>query len=416
MAAGGIYGVRAQASGYVDAGVALRPTSSASVEIRESQTSARVTLRLWKQGVLTGVVLDEAGEPVIGASVQAKQRTISRFGALSVDPAHDATTDDRGMYRLSGLAPGDYLVFVPQSQSTSPAAAADAFMQSFLTGRMPEGGLAASAPGDASAMDPRAIRVGEWRLLSNNVQAPAAGGGPLHAYRTVFYSSAETASNATWVFLKSGEERGGVDFTLQPVITGRVNGTVTGPAGAVGGIPIRLLPVGDRRPGDPPLLDVATGQTQPDGRFTLLAVPPGQYRLIARREPPPELPVDLPEELASNPFFQLGMSMQRGAGRTPLFGEAVVTLTLGETADVAIAVVEGVTVAGRLEFQDGPAPARNEITGASITLRPLDGSFTESRPMRPAADATFTATGFLPGRYALTTMVISQETPWLVRK
>ena len=95
------------------------------------------------------------------------------------------------------------------------------------------------------------------------------------------------------------------------------------------------------------------------------------------------------------------MNMQRGAGRTPLFGEAAVTVAPGGTVDVAIAAIEGVTMSGRLEFQDVEAPAKNEITRTSVTLRLIDGTFTDSRTMRPAADATFTTSGLLPGRYAL---------------
>ena len=374
------YSVRAKAAGYVDTAFGLRgPAGSAPVEIREGQTSARVTLRLLKQAVVTGVVLDEAGEPVIGANVRAYRRSISRLGRPSFDPVDRATTDDRGMYRLAGLSPGEYLVFVPQSQSTSPAAAADAFMQSFLTGRMPEGGFGSIAAGGASPMDPRAIRVGEWRLLSQNVQSPAAGDGALQVYRTVFYSSALTPADATWVTLKSGEERGAVDFAIQPVTTGRINGTVVGAAGSLGGVSIRLLPAGERRPGDPPPQEVATGQTQADGGFTLLAVPAGQYRVVAKRDPPRELPADLPEELASNPFIQMGMNMQRGAGRTPLFGEAAVTVAPGGTVDVAIAGSEGVTMSGRLEFQDGEAPAKNEITRTVVMLRPLGEARSRNR-------------------------------------
>jgi len=411
------YSVRATAAGYVDTAFGLRgPAGSAPVEIREGQSSARVTLRLLKQAVVTGVVLDEGGEPVIGANVRAFRRSISRLGRPSFERVDRATTDDRGMYRLAGLAPGEYLMFVPQSQSTSPAAAADAFMQSFLTGRMPEGGLGSLAAGGASPMDPRAIRVGDWRLLSANVQSPAAGDGALQVYRTVFYSSALTPADATWMTLKSGEERGAVDFAIQPVTTGRINGTVVGAAGSLGGISIRLLPAGERRPGDPPPQEVATGQTQPDGGFTLLAVPAGQYRVVAKRDPPRELPADLPEELASNPFIQMGMNMQRGAGRTPLFGEAAVTVAPGGTVDVAIAGTEGVTMSGRLEFQDGETPAKNEIARSAVTLRPLDGTFTESRTIRPAADATFTSSGLLPGRYGLTTMVMSQGSVWFVKK
>jgi hypothetical protein len=409
-----VYTVRAEAPGYLGGSVGLgRPGGSESLEIREGQTTARVTIRLWKQAILTGVVVDEAGEPVIGASVRAYRRSISRFGVMSYVSARPATTDDRGAYRLFGLEPGEYLVLVPQSQSTFPAAAADAVMQGLFSGQMPEGGLGALGRGGASPMNPRAVRVGEWRLTSENVLSPAGGEGALLAYRTVFFPSALSPADATWVALRSGEERGGVDFALRPVATGRVTGVVTGLNGPVANVPIRLAPAGDRRAGEPSSLDVAEGQTSADGRFTLLAVPPGQYRVIAERETPPDLSVDLPEEFASNPIIQMAIKM-RGGGATPLFGEATVTVGPGEPIDIAIAATEGVKLTGRLEFEGGPAPAPNAITRAVIALRSLDAGPTLSRTVRPGADGTFTATGLMPGRYALTCSLAS-EGAWIVK-
>jgi hypothetical protein len=370
---------------------------------------------LWKQGILTGAVVDEAGEPVIGARVQAYRREISRFGAPTFESTRAATTDDRGLYRLAGLVPGEYLVVVPQSQSTAPAAAADAFMQSLFSGQMPEGGLGAMGRGGgASPMDPRGIRVGEWRLTSGNVLSPASADGSLHAYRTVFYPAATSPADAAWVAIRSGEERGGVDFALRPVATGRVTGLVTGPKGPVAALPIRLVPAGDRLAGEPSSLDVADGQTAADGRFTLLAVPPGQYRVIAEREAPPDMS-DMPEEFKSNPMIQMVMNM-RGAGQTPLFGETTVTVGPGEAADVAIAVTEGVKVTGRLEFEDGPAPAKDVLTRATVILRPLDREPGGSSRVRTDAEGKFAASGVLPGRYAVSTSLPREGTAWLIKQ
>jgi protocatechuate 3,4-dioxygenase beta subunit len=409
------YTLRAEAPGYVDNPTALRVAGAvAFVEIREKQTSASATLRLWRQAVITGTVLDEAGEPVIGANVRAYRRTVSRFGQLSYDSPDSASTDDRGRYRLSRLDPGDYLVVVPQSHSTAPAGAADAAMQSLMSGQMPEGGL--NALGNAgSFMDPRAVRVGEWRLSSTNVQSPGASDGTMLAYRSVFFSSAFVPTEATWLTVRSGEERGGVDFALQPVPTGRINGVVTGPSGPVGNLPIRLVPAGGRLAGDPAALDVATGQTQADGRFALLAVPPGEYRVIARREPPAELPADLPDELASNPMMQMVLNMQRGASRIPLFGETTIAVRGGEAADVAIAVSEGVSLSGVVVFQDGPAPVGRDVTRAVVALRPLDAALLGARTMRPAADGKLTAAGLLPGRYGVSATLVLQGTSWVVK-
>ena len=74
-----------------------------TLEIREGQTSARVTIRLWKQAVLTGVVVDEAGEPVIAANVRAFRRAISRFGVLSYERI--ALGDDRRSRQVSLVRP-----------------------------------------------------------------------------------------------------------------------------------------------------------------------------------------------------------------------------------------------------------------------------------------------------------------------
>ena len=410
------YTLRAQAPGYVDNPTALRVAGAvAFVEIRDKQSSARTTLRLWKQAVISGTVVDEAGEPVIGARVQAYRRVVSRFGQLSYDSPDSASTDDRGRYRLSMLDPGDYLVLVPQSHSTSPAAAADAAIQSLMSGQMPEGGLNALGNAGTSLMDPRAVRVGEWRLSSMNVQSPGASGGTMLAYRTAFYSSAIMPTEATWLSLRSGEERGGVDFALRPVPTGRITGVVSAPSGSLGGLPIRLVPASGRLAGDPAALDVATGQTQSDGRFALLAVPPGDYRVIVRRDPPADLPADLPDELASNPMIQMALNMQRGAGRVPLFGEAVITLGAGDSAEVAIAVSEGVPMSGQLVFQDGQAPVGRDVTRTVVALRPLDATLMSARTIRPAADGKLTANGLLPGRYGVSATLMVQGTAWIVK-
>lgn len=410
------YTLRAEAPGYVDNPTALRVAGAvAFVEIRDKQPSAVTTLRLWKQAVITGTVLDEAGEPVIAASVRAYRRVVSRFGQLSYDAPDSASTDDRGRYRLSRLDPGDYLVVVPQSHSTLPAAAADAALQSLMSGQMPEGGLNALGNAGTSLMDPRAVRIGEWRLSSTNVQSPGATDATQLAYRTVFYSSAFMPAEATWLSLRSGEERGGVDFALQPVPTGRITGVVTGPSGSLGGLPIRLVPASGRLAGDPAALDVATGQTQADGRFALLAVPPGDYRVIVRRDPPADLPADLPDELASNPMIQMALNMQRGAGRVPLFGEAAITLRAGESAEITIVAGEGVTMSGQLVFQDGQAPVGRDVTRAIVALRPLDATLMGARTIRPAADGKLTASGLLPGRYGVSANLAVQGTTWIVK-
>src|SRR5436190_14768879 len=95
----------------------------------EGERSSDVTLRVWKYGVIAGTVVDEAGEPVVGVGVRALIKNVvagrTQYGNAEVisELVPAATTDDRGMFRLPQLSPGTYVVVVPSTHTTLPAAA-----------------------------------------------------------------------------------------------------------------------------------------------------------------------------------------------------------------------------------------------------------------------------------------------------
>jgi hypothetical protein len=88
-----------------------------ALEIRPGEKLTDVRILMWKQASITGRILDEAGEPVVGAEVrvQRAQLVAGRPGFANIA---GATTDDRGVYRIGSLDPGTYVVCVP-SASTS---------------------------------------------------------------------------------------------------------------------------------------------------------------------------------------------------------------------------------------------------------------------------------------------------------
>jgi hypothetical protein len=245
------------------------------------------------------------------------------------------------------------------------------------------------------------------------VQAAVRSDGTLQAYRTLFHPAATSLSDATVVIVQPGEERDGVDFALQPVVTARVGGKVTGPKGPVGSVPIRLAPVGARR-APFGLSDVASGVTSADGQFMLLAVPPGQYRLIAEREPPQDFMSEMPEELASNPFVKMAMGMH-GAGAQPVFGEVAVSVAPGDALDVAITVVEGVKVSGRLSFDGTPAPEPKDLEDASVQLSAVEDAQTRTYTAKVDAQGQFSFTGVMPGRYRVQSWLAPAQSMWLVK-
>lgn len=101
----GLYMIMASAPAYTSA--PADPTAPTTYyRIGDS-----VNLQLIRGGVITGTVTNALGEPVIAVRVRAtmirdakgQRPTMPSFGP-------DQSTDDRGVYRLYGLAPGTYLV------------------------------------------------------------------------------------------------------------------------------------------------------------------------------------------------------------------------------------------------------------------------------------------------------------------
>ncbi len=71
----------------------------------------QVTVRMLKGGVITGRVLSAAGEPIIAVSVSAQMvRDPQGQPASSLSGGGIFQTDDRGVYRIYGLSPGNYVV------------------------------------------------------------------------------------------------------------------------------------------------------------------------------------------------------------------------------------------------------------------------------------------------------------------
>src|SRR6185503_15767461 len=67
-----------------------------------------------------GTVTDENNEPVVGIYVRALA-IASIAGARQYAAGPIALTDDRGMYRIAGLPPGQYLISVPTVGASIPA-------------------------------------------------------------------------------------------------------------------------------------------------------------------------------------------------------------------------------------------------------------------------------------------------------
>jgi protocatechuate 3,4-dioxygenase beta subunit len=103
--------IEARKPGYVpdQSDQASVPVSSMRVTLSDDEVFDRANLKLARGGVVTGRVVDDTAEPVVGASVVAYREAWSR-GQRVLSPAGSAVTDDTGTFRIYGLAPGAYFV------------------------------------------------------------------------------------------------------------------------------------------------------------------------------------------------------------------------------------------------------------------------------------------------------------------
>src|SRR5262245_52810025 len=236
----GDYFLQASKDGYADGTFAQRQPRGQSLPftLAENERRTDVTLRLWKYGAIGGTVVDEAGEPVVGVGVRALAKIVvggrERFGTteLSAESAPTAVTDDRGMFRLSKLLPGTYVVAVPSTQTTLPVSLLEPSVQdASLRAEMFFGGIMEVAP----LGQPRVQQTGDFAMLTLNhvlIPPPARGDGRPAVYRTTYFPAAATAAAASPIVVESGEERTDVNIALEPVPAVNISGRLVTPDGS----------------------------------------------------------------------------------------------------------------------------------------------------------------------------------------
>lgn len=342
------------------------------LSLGEGERAADVKLRVWKYGVIAGTVVDEAGEPVVGVGVRTLMKNViagrAQFGNpdLSGDLMSPATTDDRGMFRLSQLTPGTYIVVVPSTQITLPAA--------YLEGQDPalRGELFMSGVTEiASPGQPRTQQAGDVALLTPSralIPPQPTAAGRMAVYRTTYYPAATTAAAATQVAINAGEERTDIAIALRPERASRVSGRLVAADGSMPP-PTTIRLVGEAMTDivtydlpDGVGFEAVSGMSDAAGRFTLLGVPPGEYvlRHAARF---------------------LSRALQQG--KTAYWIAQPVTVGADDLSDLTVQLRPALRVEGRVEFR-GTNP-----------LSPV--------PPPPIAGLVFETPFGEPGRFAVET-------------
>ena len=417
----GALALTATKSGYANASFnQRRPNGSGqNIPIKDGQRITDVEIRMWRNSSISGTVVDEAGEPAVGVRVQVFPSWFVA-GRKRYTGGATASTDDRGMYRIANLEPGDYVVGVPATQTAVPTSVMDVF---FGPGgasdqRRTELGRELGAIGAAvvPAGSQYALAVGDltFVLPPGTLLPLQQQARPPMIYPTVFYPAAGSIGEATTVTVRSGDERGSIDLQLRPVPTARVDGIVLAPDGPAANVGVRLLPAmaGDL---DAPL-DVATTMTNGAGAFTFPAVPQGQYAIHVLR-PPRETVVPESSHVSATPAGTVtirGNVPPTGPPAPPpvplhatLWGRLPLSVGESNLEGVIVSLGPGARVSGRVEFEGTAEPPSVEtLTGIRINLDPADGSRLADTSLafqagHPDEDGLFRTFGVPAGQYVL---------------
>ena len=223
----GRYELRASKGRYVNTGYgARRPAQPGRpFELADGQTMDDVSIAMATAGVITGRVVDDAGEPMAGVRVAPLRRVYVDGALRTVGSGPERTTDDSGTFRLFGLMPGKYF-------------------------------LSATASEDNFGFAP------------DVVEQDVTGFAP------TYFPGTPIESDAQPIEVTAGAELV-ADIALVPARLSTISGVVVDARGRLaktGMIMVRTAASGFMGPR-------TGGQIKPDGTFRVSGVAPGEYRL-----------------------------------------------------------------------------------------------------------------------------------------
>jgi hypothetical protein len=300
------------------------------------------------------------------------------------------------MYHISALAPGDYVVVVPQTQVLLPVSAfeaAFALAADPLLGRQ-FSAAGAPAPAQAGIAIGGVLSASTPPVASNALLTPATR--VRHVYQSTFHPSATTLDQARVISVSSGDEANGVDVQLTPVPASPVSGTLMDGGMPVPFFGVRLLPLDSADGAE--VMEMASAATDSQGRFTFPSVPAGQYRVLAQRA------TNVPS--GTTPQGGVTYAEPRTLAETAgAWAESSVTVGDRPVEDLVLTLRASFKLSGRAVF-DGTAtpPTRDRLNQFTFSAVPARASRRLAPPVAISQIDTSNriAIGSLaPGRYIL---------------
>ena len=296
-----------------------RPFESGKpIELRDAQVIDKADFALPRGSAIMGRVLDEFGEPVADAAVQALRYQFIAGQRRLMPTGRGGTTNDLGQYRIYGLPPGDYVVSAT-------------------------------------------VRSMGSYMIEGQADEPTA-------YAATYYPGTANAADAQRLAVAVGQEANGIDFSLLSVRTAKIAGVVTdSEAKPAEGAMVMLMPrslegLGMRMGG-------GASRVAKDGTFTIANVAPGDYVLQVRTGNAGAM------TLVGGGGMFITSAITEGATETPRepeFASVPVSIAGQDVTGLAIVTGKGGRVTGKVVFENGPAPPRESWRNLRVMPQTTD--------------------------------------------
>lgn len=357
----GTYRMIANATGYVRQEYTSRPITTTvgngtPFPLTDGQAMKNAGIRLTPTGTISGRIIDDTGQPAIGVPVLALQYTYDTQGLKILRQVGTDSANDRGEYRIYGLAPGRY--YVAMGNGPGPL-------------RGPRGGL-----GQISGV----------------------------SYAFHFYPGVSDVAQASTIELKTGGEAS-ADFKAvrQPMraVRGRVTDSTgqmivnpTPTAGARGQNPVSIA-LAYSGFGSSGSFSSGNSYNPATGNFEILNVIPGAYTVQAQMQ-------DNTPTNAANIQDRIATQQSR-----PM-AEASIVVGNADVENIVLTFTTPATVPGKISVEGiaGQDSTGSPIEQVRVQFRRLMNGAVYNIGNAPAASTTgadgkFQVAGMRPGEYAM---------------
>ena len=383
----GRYNVTVMKPGYITFAYGQRRAMSGGTPIPLTDGERRdIQIQIPRGSVITGTVLDERGEPSINTNVRAMRYSFMS-GRRRAQQVGGGQTDDRGIYRIHSLTPGEYAVcavarnFGPMNDAQRIEMEIESLRRSIEN--------TSNSAAMRQSMNERLAQLQAQRVEPTE---PALG------YAPVCFPT-PTLSGSSTITVAAGEERSGIDIQMIMTPVARVEGLIVAP----GGNPVRNVQVMMMN-ADESLSDVDRPGTgvEPSGRFVFQNIAPGRYTINART-------------------MQMGPPGPPGTGpvqtQERLWAQAEVNVAGQDVSGVVLELRGGVTLSGSIAFQPTTLP-QPDVSRVQVSVFPSSPE-NNMMMMGPSPQAKidsngrFTMTDVFPGKYRVSAAVIGVQ-GWVV--